>query len=160
LLVGQTTLAAADFGGVVGRVGIGDEQAFDASAEQALGGVRRAVAIDAEDGDVFVAGIPDDYVFPVFAPGGFIGVDDVAVAHFPDQVLIERFAVLAGAFFKSEGAGGNEIQSEERAHHLLDLAVGQLDLVAQIEAAALAAGPMGAKGSPLNTVSLRIFNRR
>ena len=146
--VGQTTLAAPDFDGVVGRVGIGDEQAFDAFAEQALGGVRRAVGIDAEDGDVVVAGIPDDHVFPVFAPVGFIGVDDVAVAHFLHQILIERFAVVAGAFFKSEGAGGNEIQSEERAHHLLDFPVGQLDLVAQIEGGGFGGGADGSEGQP------------
>ena len=73
-------------------------------------------------------------------------MNDVAVAHFIYQVMIDRFADVAGTFFKSEGAGGNEIQSEERAHDLLDFPIGQLDLVAQVEGGGFGGGADGCEG--------------
>jgi len=144
--MGETALAALDFDRVIGCVSIGHEKGFEPLAEEFLGGFCRAVRIDPEYGDVFIAGIPDDHVPAIFAPVGLIGVHDVAVAHLLYQISVEWFAVVAGSFFKPQRTGRNVVESEKRAHHLLDLAIGKLDFVAQIEGGGFGFGTDGSEG--------------
>jgi len=55
-------------------------------------------------------------------------MDEVAVTHLFDQPLVEWVGTFAGALFKSEATGRNEVQSEELAHGGLNLAIGQLQV--------------------------------
>lgn len=60
-------------------------------------------------------------------------MNQIAVTHFLYQVFINRRCMSAGTLFKTKAAGGNEIKPEEVAHELLELAVGKLGFVAQIQ---------------------------
>lgn len=136
----EAALTPFHFNCVVGGVGIGDEQAAEAFAEKLFGGCRGAVGIDPVNGHFLISRIPDEDVLPVLAPVGFIRVNEIAVTHFLDQIFVDRLGMGAGTLFKTKAAGGNEIESEEVAHELLELAVGKLGLVAQIECGGFGGG--------------------
>jgi hypothetical protein len=90
--------------GVVGGIGIGDQQPLEPLAQQ--GGDRLAVAagVDAKDGKRLVAGIPKPAGAAIFAPVGFIGVNHCAKPHLGNQVGVDRRGVKAGALFEAQGA--------------------------------------------------------
>jgi len=130
----KTALTPFHLDRIVGGVGVGDEQCVEALPKKLFGGCRRAVRIDPVNGDLLISRIPDEHVFAVLTPVGFIRMNQIAVAHFLDQILVDRLGMGAGALLESKAAGGNKIQPEEVAHELLELAVGELGLVAEIPA--------------------------
>jgi len=130
--VGEAALTRPYLDGVVGGIGVGDEQGVEAFTEEALGRLGGTVGIHAEDGYLRVAGIPEEDVAPVLAPirltrcarpSGclrqsisaslrFIRMDEIAVTHLFNQPFVKWVGTFAGALFKSEATGRDEVQSE------------------------------------------------
>lgn len=70
-------------------------------------------------------------------------MNEIGVAHFLDQIVIDGLRLATGAFLKTQAAGGNEIQTEEVTHEFLKLAVGQLGFMTQIECGGFGGGADG-----------------
>ena len=131
--VGQAGLAVPGVEAVVGSISVGHQHAPEVFAQEFLGSFGGAVRVPAEASQVVIAGIPNPEVVAVVAPGSFVGMSDGQGANLVEQVGVEGQAAAHGLALETKGAGRHKLQAEEVGEELADFAVGNLELVAQID---------------------------
>lgn len=62
---------------------------------------------------------------------GFIGMDDIGIADFVSQLLVNGFGKEGGFSFEGHGRGRNEVQSEELMKGLLNGTYGEFEFLTQ-----------------------------
>ncbi|GEM_PF-2728436 len=107
--MGKTTLTCLHVDPIVGSIRIGDEESVDTLTEKLFCRFSGAVRIDSENSYPFVPCIPHDHVLAIFAPVGFVSVDEVAMTHLLNEIFVKWSGIAEGSLLESEAARGNEV---------------------------------------------------
>jgi hypothetical protein len=119
--VGQARLPVFGMDSVIGGVGVGDQGAVEALAQDRLGGLGGTVRVQVEESQIGISGIPLPVGIAIMPPGGFVSMGDGQGANLLPQILIERQPPAHGLSFEAVSTGGHEAQAEEIAEELADL---------------------------------------
>lgn len=84
-----------------------------------------------EEGDVFVAAVPDKGRISILAPKSFVAEGDSRGSEFFQKDVVDGFSGLSGFAVKGHGGGGHKAHAEKDLHDVLDLAIRHTGAVAE-----------------------------
>ena len=128
-----TGLPVPGFGGVVGGAGIADQGAAELLSQQQHGALCGAVGGDLEEGQVLMSAVPDEVALAILAPTGLIGMHHRRTLQLHAQLLIQPPALVGRLAVKVHRRGGNQRHAKEVLEDVLRLAIGDLQVVAQMD---------------------------